>query len=66
MPAKAKKQELIKLIQEIDMLLTPAIRDANEAAKKYSTDSQSRLAFEVGYLSGIIKEALMHIDQVTK
>jgi hypothetical protein len=35
-------------------------------AKEYSTDSQSRLAFEVGYLSGIIKEALMHIDQVTK
>jgi hypothetical protein len=66
MLAKAKKQELIKLIQEIDMLLSPAIRDANEAAKKYSADSQSRLAFEVGYLNGIIKEALMHIDQVTK
>ncbi len=61
---KAKREELVKLVEELDRLLTPVINDANAAAKKYSDNSESRLAFEVGYLNGVIKEALMLIDTI--
>lgn len=61
---KAKREELVKLVEELDHLLTPVINDANAAAKKYSDNLESRLAFEVGYLNGVIKEALMLIDTI--
>jgi len=61
---KAKREELVKLVEELDRILTPVIKDANLAAKKYSDDPQSQLAFEVGYLNGTIKEALVLIDSI--
>jgi hypothetical protein len=49
MTAKEKNSAIKKLTANV-------IKEASEAAKNYSTESQSQLAFEVGYLSGIIKE----------
>jgi hypothetical protein len=43
-------------ISAVKKLTANVIKEASEAAKNYSTESQSQLAFEVGYLSGIIKE----------
>lgn len=61
---RAKREELVKIIEELNKLMTPAIADASSTAKKYSEDLQSSLAFEVGYLGGIIKEALRLIDEI--
>jgi hypothetical protein len=52
------KSQLIELVQILEAQLKPAITDAKEASKNYSTELHSQLPFEVGYLGGVIKTAL--------
>ena len=54
-----KAKEKISAIKE---LTANAIKEANEAAKNYSNDPQSQLAFEVGYLNSIIKNITALLD----
>ncbi len=56
------KAQLIELVDALEIQLTPAIEDANKAAKNYSTELYSQLPFEVGYLNGIIKNAVQMIN----
>jgi hypothetical protein len=55
------KQDLLILLAEVERVLEAAIPAAEVAAKEYSEDPHSRLAFEVGHLSGSVKGALAHI-----
>jgi hypothetical protein len=52
---KLTKRELVNILQEIQTILDGSIVEASEAANKYDSDRAGRLAFEVGYLGGIIK-----------
>lgn len=52
------KEQLIDLLNQVEKSLANTIQEADQAAKNYSNDPQSRLAFEVGYLGGHIKTAL--------
>jgi hypothetical protein len=56
------KAQLIELVNALETQLTPAIVDANKASKEYSTELSSQLPFEVGYLNGIIKNAVQMIN----
>ena len=62
------KKELISIIEELDVTLTTAIADANNAASGYyaknNSDERGRLAFEVGFLSGRIKYSIALIKEV--
>ncbi len=51
-----KKNELIELLESIQRITVNAIENAKAASTEYSDESQSRLAFEVGYLIGTIEE----------
>ena len=63
MKMKQKIEVLESLIDEIIQQLESSIGQANNAAKGYSEDPTSKLAFEVGYLSSTIKGALSTIAQ---
>jgi len=56
------KAQLVSLLTEIETSLNPVIVEAKEESEKYSTESSSRLAFEVGYLNGRIKNVLQTIN----
>ncbi len=56
------KAQLIALVNALETQLTPAIVNANKASKEYSTELSSQLPFEVGYLKGIIKNAVQMIN----
>jgi len=56
------KAQLISIIEHSERVLSTAIHDAKEASDKYSTELQSKLAYEVGYLNGVIKETLDYIE----
>jgi len=56
------KAELVSLLAEIETSLNPAINEAKQAADNYSTELQSKLAFEVGFLNGKIKNVLQTIN----
>jgi hypothetical protein len=60
------KSQMIELVTLIENSLSTANSEALEASKAYSTDSVSRLAFEVGYLNGSIKNALLLIEDFKK
>jgi hypothetical protein len=51
-----KKSQLVELLNEIKKVSKDATRKAKDAADEYSKDPQSRLAFEVGYLNGVIRD----------
>lgn len=48
------KAQLIELVNILETTLNDAIPASNLAANEYSEDDRSRLAFEVGHLSGYI------------
>lgn len=52
------KAQLIELLNIVESTLTPASKNASEAAQHYSTNPESRYPFEVGFLNGTIKEVL--------
>lgn len=52
---KLTKRELVNILQEIQTILDGSIATAKEESRKYDSDLAGRLAFEVGYLGGIIK-----------
>lgn len=56
------KAQLIELVNSIESVLSNAIPAASEAAKGYSDDQRSQLAFEVGHLNGYIKQVLHTIE----
>jgi len=56
------KAQLIELVNGVEKELVNSIQSANEAAKNYSDELPSRLAYEVGHLNGSIKQALYLIQ----
>jgi MFS-type transporter involved in bile tolerance (Atg22 family) len=56
------KAQLIELVNSIESQLTPSISMASEVAKNYSPEPVSKLAYEVGYLNGCIKNVLSTIE----
>lgn len=60
--SKLSKSQLIELLEETERTLSTAIVDAREAAEKYSIELPSRLAFEVGYLGGRIRNVNIFLN----
>ncbi len=61
--SKLSKAQLVEILQAIQRATTDALPKASKAATQYSPDdSFSRLAFEVGYLGGIIKEIASYLN----
>ena len=60
------KKDFQNVLQDLKKLLETAKTDALQSAEKYSDDSQSRLAFEVGYLNGRINSVLETINYTEK
>ena len=60
------KSQLIELVNGIESTLSTSIQSSNEAAKNYSLDLPSQIAFEVGYLKGYVKTALSLIQDYKK
>jgi hypothetical protein len=58
------KSEMLITIKNIIKVLESGPSDATAAADKYSTDSTSKLAFEVGYLGGVIKTVLEELREL--
>lgn len=55
------KAELVTLLLTVEESLDTASAVAHQAGKEYSTELQSQLAFEVGHLSGSVKQAVYMI-----
>jgi hypothetical protein len=60
------KSQLIELVSIIESNLMNSIPNSYQAAKEYSDDPQSQLAYEVGHLNGYIKTALSLIEDYKK
>lgn len=56
------KAQLIELVDQVESLLEKAVPTARDAAKEYSPELQSQLAFEVGHLGGYIKQTIALIQ----
>ena len=59
----ATKSQLEQALKNIETVLQSAQKNAYDAAKQYSEDHASRLAFEVGFLNGYIKQVLAVIEE---
>lgn len=55
------KDKLIQKILQIADELQNAISEANLKSKEYSDESRSQLAFEIGYLSGMVKQSVAEL-----
>ena len=68
MENKGKKLDKFDVAQvkEIIKLLKNAGVDADNASKTYSKDTQSKLAFEVGYLNSYCKTAAEILEDIIK
>lgn len=53
-----------KQIKDAQKLAAKGIKEAKTASEKYSKESVSRLAFQVGYLEGIINQIKAALDDV--
>lgn len=60
------KLQLTILAYSLEESLAKAIEQAKNEAAKYSDDSRSNLAFEVGHLSGSIKSCLSQLQHQKK
>jgi len=58
------KQELIIPLERVEQMLSTAVQDANTAAKNYSKDAQSSLAFEVGFLGSTVTSTHQFVSWV--
>lgn len=58
-----KKSEVMEKLMQIASTLEIGMIEAKETSKKYSTEGRSQLAFEVGYLSGVIKGVVADIKE---
>jgi len=56
------KSQLVELLGIIESELGSVNEKAKEASEKYSTELLSKLSFEVGYLTGGIKNVLITIE----
>jgi len=56
------KSQLVELLGIIESELGSVNAKAKEASEKYSTELLSKLSFEVGYLTGGIKNVLSTIE----
>jgi hypothetical protein len=61
---KMKKGEILLKLEEITKVLKNGLVNAKEDSSKYSTEIPSQLAFEVGYLSGVIKGVLSELNDI--
>jgi hypothetical protein len=61
---KMKKTEILLRLKEITEVLKNGMVNAKDESTKYSTDTTSQLAFEVGYLSGIVKGVLSELNDI--
>jgi hypothetical protein len=59
-----KKSEVMEKLMQIASTLEIGMVEAKETSEKYSTEGRSRLAFEVGYLSGVIKGVVAEIKEM--
>jgi len=59
-----KQSEIIKRIVEIVNQLETGMSMATTKSNQYSTDGRDKLAFEVGYLSGLIKDAVVDLNEI--
>lgn len=59
-----KQSEIIKRIVEIANQLETGMNMATVKSNAYSADGRSKLAFEVGYLSGLIKDAVIDLNEI--
>ena len=66
MKGKKLKWEEVEQINELIKVLKNAPMDADTIAKKYSDDSISKMAFEVGYLNGYCKTAADILENIIK
>lgn len=65
---KGKKLDYfdVEQINELIKVLRNAPIDADIVAKKYSTDSVSKMAFEIGYLNSYCKTAADILENIIK
>jgi hypothetical protein len=56
----------IQQIEELIKALRNAAVDADTVAKKYSDDTVSKMAFEIGYLNGYCKTVADVLEQIMK
>jgi hypothetical protein len=61
---KMKKGEILLKLEEITKVLENGLANAKEEGIKYSTEIPSQLAFEVGYLSGVVKGVLSELNDI--
>lgn len=68
MKNKGKKLDSfdVEQINELINVLRNAPTDADDIAKKYSTDRVSKMAFEIGYLNGYCKTAADILENIIK
>ena len=68
MESKGKKLDKFDVaqIKEIINLLKNVGTEADKISKQYSTDPQSKLAFEVGYLNSNCKTAAEILEDIIK
>jgi hypothetical protein len=66
MKGKKLKWEEVEQINELIKVLKNAPMDADTIAKKYSDNSISKMAFEVGYLNGYCKTAADILENIIK
>jgi len=56
----------VQQIEELVKVLRTASVDANNVAKKYSEDTVSKMAFEIGYLNGYCKTVADVLEEIIK
>lgn len=68
MKNKGKKLDYfdVEQIKELIKALKKAGTDADNAAKTYSEDKISKMAFEIGYLNGHCKTAASILEEIIK
>jgi hypothetical protein len=59
-----KKAEIILKLEEIANALESGLVSAKEESIIYSTETSSQLAFEVGFLSGVVKSILSELNDI--
>jgi hypothetical protein len=61
---KMKKSEILLRLKEITEVMESRMMTAKDESTKYSTDTTSQLAFEVGYLSGVVKSVVSELKDI--
>jgi len=57
------KSELQAVINRLHTVLSDSIEKSKLAGQEYSDDSRDRMAFQLGYLEGYVKEAVNLLEK---